>query len=166
MTISDFKEFWLPHKNLYFKTAFMILKESAEADDALQDLFVKLWNARESLEGIRSPQAYGVRLIRNICIDRLRRTDNHQSETVNEQTEAISSSEADKMAISRDIAKAVEKGIKKLNEQQKKVFRMRFIDGINYESIEKATGLCHGNIRVITNRARAIVMEVMKNEGV
>ena len=73
MTDSAFHTVWLPLQEKFYRVAFFILENEADARDALQDLYLKLWGLRDHLELIRQPSAYGAMLMRNLCIDRIRR---------------------------------------------------------------------------------------------
>ena len=73
MTDSEFHTVWLPLQERFYRVAFYILENEADARDAVQDLYLKLWNLKDHLELIRQPSAYGALLMRNLCIDRIRR---------------------------------------------------------------------------------------------
>lgn len=73
MEREEFKSVWLPLADSFYRAAFSILGEEADAKDAVQDLFVRLWNSRERLDRIVQPLGYGLAALRNICIDRLRK---------------------------------------------------------------------------------------------
>ena len=67
-----FKEVWLPLSDSFYRVAYTMLGTEADARDAVQDLYIRLWNARHNLDTVSSPLPYGIRVIRNICIDRIR----------------------------------------------------------------------------------------------
>ena len=67
-----FKDVWLPLSDSFYRMAYSMLGSEADARDAVQDLYIRLWNIRSHLGNVESPMAYGARVIRNICIDRLR----------------------------------------------------------------------------------------------
>ena len=67
-----FKEVWLPLSDSFYRVAYSMLGTEADARDAVQDLYIRLWNARHNLDTVSSPLPYGIRVIRNICIDRIR----------------------------------------------------------------------------------------------
>jgi RNA polymerase sigma-70 factor (ECF subfamily) len=52
--------------------ALRILKNTAEAEDMVQDCFIKMWNTRDTLNLSGSSSAYLKRMVRNKCIDVLR----------------------------------------------------------------------------------------------
>ena len=74
MTEARFHTVWIPLQERFYRVAFYILEDRADALDAVQDLYVKLWKIRDSLDLVRNPGAYGALLMRNLCIDRIRKT--------------------------------------------------------------------------------------------
>ena len=72
MEKQEFKDIWLPLSDGFYRVAYSILGSESDARDALQDLYIKLWNLKDSRVRIQSPAAYGARILRNICIDRIR----------------------------------------------------------------------------------------------
>ena len=73
MTDRAFHTVWLPLQGQFYRIAFYLLEDEADAKDAVQELYLKLWTLRDHLEMVREPAAYGSLLLRNLCIDRIRR---------------------------------------------------------------------------------------------
>ena len=72
MTTKQFTDIYLTFGGLLYKVAFYILESRADAEDAVQDLYIRLWNSRDSLENVRNPKSYCVTLMKHLCIDRIR----------------------------------------------------------------------------------------------
>jgi len=72
MTPEEFARTYIPLGEDLYRLAFSMLGSEQEAEDAVQDLFVKLLSARNSLDRIRNPKAWSYVLMRNLCTDRLR----------------------------------------------------------------------------------------------
>ena len=72
MNPGEFKDTWLPLRDAVYRVAYYILESVPDAEDAVQDLYLKLWNTGDALDGIKNPKAYCITLIRNICLDRVR----------------------------------------------------------------------------------------------
>ena len=73
MTSAQFNTVWLPLQGRFYRIAFYMLENEADAKDAVQDLFLKLWNLRDSLDIVREPFSYGALMLKNLCIDYIRR---------------------------------------------------------------------------------------------
>ncbi|NUT49159.1 MAG: RNA polymerase subunit sigma-24, partial [Saccharothrix sp.] len=58
------------HRNLLFSVAYRILGVAADAEDAVQDAWVK-WSAANRA-AVADPKAYLVRIVSNVAVDRLR----------------------------------------------------------------------------------------------
>lgn len=68
-----FKLLYSAHGPKLFGLCLRLLKDRREAEDALQDVFVKIWmNAERYVPEVASPVAWLNAVARNLCIDRLR----------------------------------------------------------------------------------------------
>ena len=66
------------HRNLLFSVAYRILGTAADAEDAVQDAWIK-WSAADRSQ-VADPKAYLARIVSNLAMERLRST-RHQRET-------------------------------------------------------------------------------------
>ena len=159
MTDSAFHTVWLPLQERFYRVAFYMLENEADARDALQDLYLKLWGLRDHLELIRQPSAYGAMLMRNLCIDRIRK---RQPWAEVEDTMA-EKAPPDQELILRESVAGLYDAIQKLSPGQRKLLTLRFIRGLSYEEIEKETGLSGLNIRVQVSLARKKLKQLYEN---
>ena len=150
MTSAQFHTVWLPLQGQFYRIAFYILENEADAKDAVQDLYLKLWRLRDSLDLVRNHAAYGALMLRNICIDRIRRK--HQYGLLEESV--AEEPPPDMELEEREQLHTVNEAIESLPPGQQKLLRMRVIDGLSYEEISKQTGLGQLNIRVQVSQAR------------
>ena len=161
MDASEFKATWLPLENAFYRVAFYILEDAADAADAVQDLYIRLWTSREKLDGIRQPKAYGLTMLRNICLDRLRHDKVARSESL--KTVEFRIGDDYSALAARETIRAVEKAIEKLPDNQQKVLRMRVFEDMDYEDIASATGLSEGSLRVMLSAARKTLRKLLDN---
>ena len=73
MQQSQFKNKILIHKDAMYRLALRMLRNEEDAQDIVQDSLVKLWNKRKVLEDIRSYKSFALTIIRNACIDLIRK---------------------------------------------------------------------------------------------
>jgi RNA polymerase sigma-70 factor (ECF subfamily) len=102
---------------------------------------------------VRDPAAYGITLLKNICIDRIRRRESRRAEQLEEFIAADTSGPEKQMA-EKDTLSRVMKEMERLPEKQTKVLRMRAVEGLEYDEIARRTGLSQVNIRVLISIAR------------
>ena len=150
MTEQAFHTVWMPLQARFYRMAFYMLESEADAKDAVQELYLKLWNLRDHLEMVQNPSAYGTMLLKNLCIDRIRR-----ARPTEEPDEAVAlEAPPDEALVNRERLKEVKAFIENLPPTQKKLLQLRFFKGLTYEEIARKTGLSPLNIRVQVSLAR------------
>ena len=152
MTSERFQNEWLSLAGDFYRVAFYILEDAAEAEDAVQELFLKLWSGRDALDGIRSRKGYGLQVLRNLCLDRIRRSRKMETPAVlpepewpGRQDEAVDEKQR--------LAKVLD-AIKSLPDRQREVLTLRTLDGLSYEEISRRTGISQLTLRVLLSQAR------------
>ncbi|MDR2293358.1 MAG: sigma-70 family RNA polymerase sigma factor [Prevotellaceae bacterium] len=156
MTSENFKKQFLPHAEKLYALAFRLLGNKAEASDAVQDTYLKLWNKRNELE-IRNTEAFCVTLVKNICLDILRKRRRNKSLLDSEQaaTEHIINKQIE---IHYDWIQ-MQKLIKQLPLLQQQLIVMRHVKEYTMAEIAKQTGLSEANVRTTLSRARKLLRE-------
>lgn len=158
MDADRFKKEFLPfHRKLYF-VAYRLLESEADAEDLVQEAYLKMWDKRESLQAIGNPEAFSVRLVKNMCYDILRSGKNVLNKQAVELGEVNETTHADPLETKDDL-RVVKNIIASLPEQQQKVVVLRDIKECSYEEIAQLTGLSSGNVRVLLSRARKKIRE-------
>ena len=125
MTEQSFHSDYLTLAESLYRIAYYILESEAEAEDAVQELYLKLWKMRDALDGIQNPKAYAIRLLKNQRIDARERLDK------------------------------VLEAVKALPERQRKILILRTVDGLSYEETARLAGCDYLTCRVLLSRARA-----------
>ena len=152
MTDARFHTVWIPLQERFYRVAYYILEDEAEAEDAVQELYLKLWSGKDALSGIRNPKGYGLRVLRNLCLDRIRRSRKMETPAVlpepewpGRQDEAVDEKQR--------LAKVLD-AIKSLPDRQREVLTLRTLDGLSYEEISRRTGINQLTLRVLLSQAR------------
>lgn len=156
----EFKSIWLPLGDGFYRYALSILKDDSLARDAVQDLYIRLWNNREALSQVKSPPSWGTALLKNICIDRLRRLRHRPGGEVPELTYG---EDAQQAMIGREKMQAVEDAVGQLPPKLRSLIRLRYYEDLSIKEIADKTGLSGINIRVLLSRARAALQKNLKN---
>lgn len=152
MTEQRFHSEYIALADSLYRVAFYILESEAEAEDAVQELYLKLWEGRSRLDEVRQPKAYCIRMLKNLCLDRIRRA---QHLTFPERLPETDSGRAqdDEIDGRRRLDKVLE-AVKSLPERQRQVLLMRTVQGLSYEEISTATGMNYLTLRVLVSQAR------------
>lgn len=163
MEIKEFKVRVLSSKNKLFRFAFRLLQNQEEAEDTVQDVFLKLWDMRHKLGQYKSIEALAMTMTKNKCLDKLKSKRN--SNVGIEQQAPIRSAYTapDRKTELQDTSSLIQKVINQLPEQQKMIIQMRDVEGMDFEEIAEVTQLNINNIRVNLSRARKKVRDVLTN---
>ena len=95
MTGKEFIEKFLPLDCDMYRLAFSLTGSGQDAEDIVQELFMKLWKSLDSLDSVKSPRAYCLTLTRNLCIDLLRRRKRVHAESIEGQADIGSGPDAE-----------------------------------------------------------------------
>lgn len=168
MKQSDFLKAVLPFKDRIFRLAKRLLVSTAEAEDATQELYLKLWKNKEKLKRYKSVEAFAITMTKNYCFDRLKskQASNLSLVHTNYKEKGIM---LDKKIENNDAVAQVRLLIEKLPEQQKAIIQLRDIEQYELDEICKIMEMKSTAVRVALSRARKkIRQELIKkyNYGV
>lgn len=152
--------------NKLLRFAIQFTKNEEEAKDVIQDVFLKLWQKRQSLEKIDNLEAFAMRMTRNRCLDLFR---SKRSIPVDEDELKRHNEEKQDLQLEVELSETaviIKKLIGNLPDLQKKVMLMRDIQQLDYEEIAEKTNLNINAIRVNLSRARKKVRdELLKKQS-
>lgn len=151
--MNDLKEIWLTLSGRFYRIAYYILDSQEDAEDAVQELYLKIFSGSKNTVDVRNPVAYGTTLLRNICIDRIRRRNAVRAEEIQEYIVSDTSG-PDETSACRDALKSLLQEMEKLPEKQSRALKMRAFEGLEYQEIAKRMRLSQVNVRVLISIAR------------
>ena len=151
--MSDFNTIWIPLADRFYRVAYYLLESEEDAEDAVQELYLKLWAARSGLSGVQNPSAYGISMLKNICIDRIRKRMVRKAEPL-EKVSHPEDADQESRTDMKDTLRHLLLEMEKLPQKQRTVLRMKAVEGLGYEDIARRTGLSEVYIRVLVTMAR------------
>ena len=151
-----------PFKDKLFRMAKRLLVSTEEAEDATQEVLVKLWTKSDRLNDLRSVEAMAMTMTKNYCLDQLKSKRASNLTLVHSNYTDREASLQQKVE-DRDSMSWVEKIIDELPEQQKLIIQMRDIEQYEFEEIAKIMDMNETAIRVALSRARKTIREFMTN---
>ena len=129
-----------------------------EADDILQDAFVRLWSRRDEITDRRHAEGLASVTVRNISIDRFRERGHRLTEELDGK-EAVE--ETDDTATLEETYSEVTAIIdSRLSERDRRIMYMRDRDGVGFDIIAAEFGLSEANVRMIVSRARTTIRNI------
>ena len=161
MSAAAFKKRFLPLSRRMYWTAWQMTGNVQEAEDLVQEAFLRLWTKRDVIEDIRNTEAYCTTLIKNLYLNQARRKQLPiSSKPPNELMETAENENTVEEKLERtEESLQVKWLIEQLPEQQRKVITLHDMNDMSNEEIQEQTGLQPTNIRVLLCRARKTIRE-------
>lgn len=157
MELEKFKLDVVPLRNKLQNVAKNMLANEVDAEDAVQETFLRLWNQRSQLSNHPNVGGFAMQTLKNICIDRLR-AERHNvsldgiSIAGNSITPYTFTEQQDSVLIIRNI-------IDSLPETQRHIITLRDVDGYELGEIAAIIGSEESTVRVNLSRARKTVRD-------
>ena len=148
MQQAEFQALWGQYAAVLRRSAFAIIRHHHDAEDVLQNVFLKAW-----LHGDDLSYAWLRRVVYTECMDYLRRKPPVQRlpEEWGTATQPI-----EKWLQGQAIAAIVEK----LPEKQKNIFVLHYVGGYGIEKIGRGLNLSSGTVKAQLSRARARLKKI------
>jgi len=157
------------HNRLLFRTARSILKSDAEAEDALQEAYLRAWRALGSFRSEARLSTWLVRIVINEALGRLRRrgaqvlafdaTIDLADVTLEDVMEGNPDDRPDRAAMRSEVRALMETCIDALPEAFRTVFMLRAVEEMSVDEVSAALGLPEATVRTRFFRARGLLRE-------
>jgi RNA polymerase sigma-70 factor (ECF subfamily) len=154
--IDDFES----HRPLLFSIAYRMLGSVADAEDIVQEAYLR-WREAPEAE-VRSPKAYLSAVVTRLSIDRLRSARARREEYVGPWLpEPLVSERAEEVAVLDELDESLSMAflvlLESLNPVERAVFILREVFDYDYDEIARIVGKSEANCRQIAHRARQSV---------
>jgi RNA polymerase sigma-70 factor (ECF subfamily) len=162
MDINGFKERILPLSPKLYHYACLLLKDKTEAQDAVQEVCLRLWKIRDSLDKLNSIEAFAMKVTRNWCLDRVKASKPVYVPSYLTLFEGKSDDTDPHHMLERtDRLKILYELLEKLPEQQRQIIQLREFEYLEYEEIANIMDMNVNAVRVNLSRARNRLKEEM-----
>lgn len=150
----------LPASDGMYRYALSIVREPETARDVVQDCLTKIWSIRKDLDKVEKVNAWAFRIVRNRCIEIMRR--NRYADLDEKVVNMRHSDPVENQAITNDFMSLMKEVLKELPEKQQEVFHLREVEDMSYQDIAETCGLSESDVKVNIHRARKKVKEAMQ----
>ena len=161
MEITEFKERFVSCSRTMFWAAYRLTGSNDDAEDLVQETFLRLWTHRDKLGSIANAEAYTVRMVRNVWLDRRRIPRPNVVERERETARIAPDDDVGHAIAQRDLADKANDIINRLPENQRQIIIMKDIEDRPYEEIAATTGLTTNHLRTLLCRARKTLRTVI-----
>ena len=140
---------YAPHVEAF---AFCMLKNRSEAEDLAHDIFLKIWETRESIGRIKSFRSYLFRMTKNAVFDIF------EHKSVQTRYDDISTKVA-----TEDLLMIIDMAVEQMPEQRQRVFRLSRYEGLSHQQIAQKLGVTP---KTVEYHIRTALAELKKIIGV
>jgi RNA polymerase sigma-70 factor, ECF subfamily len=160
MSEKEFENIVLKSARRLYSCAFRILQTKEDAEDAVQETFLKLWKMRAGLEKYDSIEALSVTIVRNHCLDIIRK----RKPVIPVSNSSVGSA-SDGLPTPFEVLRGTETAdlidsiLNRMPSNYSELIRMRDIEGLDYDKIAEALRQNINNVRVTISRARKMLRD-------
>ncbi len=158
MTQSEFLNVVMPFKDKLYRLSKRLLVSAEEAEDATQEILMKLWAKKKNIENYKNVEAFAMTMTKNFCLDRLKSKQSSNLKLVHSNYEDGSRSLQSQIE-TKDSVSWVERIMQELPEQQKMVLQLRDVEQYDFDEIAELLEMKPTAVRVALSRARKAVRE-------
>ena len=157
-----------------FRIARSILRDDAEAEDVVQETYVRAFTGLDMFRGDAAFATWITRIAMNEALGRLRRrrptvewetygANRHQAEIINFPASAVGSNPEQEMAQS-EIRTVLERAIDQLPDAFRVVFVARIVEGMSIEATADLFGLQPETVKTRLHRARLLLRTELERQ--
>ncbi len=165
-----FEELVRQFSKYVYTTAFFILRDTHEAEDVSQEVFVKVYLSIKGFRGLSSFKTWIRKLTVNTCIDKLRLHSKTKDKKVSldkitDEYEIVFtkfSQNLEKNYFNKETVKEILKIIVNLDESYRIPLILRDLQDYSYREISNLTGKPIGTVKTNIHRARKMIKEKLK----
>ena len=154
MTQQEFQNKYMPLASQFYRRALALLGNAQDAEDAVQDTYLKLWDQSARLNMLENPEAFMQTVLRNVCLNMLRR---RRSENDLDEMDFLpeEGGRIERMEQRGTLRMLLEL----LTPKARRMVTLRHVGDYSFAEMAALTGDSEANIRTILSRARRFLRE-------
>lgn len=158
------------HNRLLFRTARSILKNDEDAEDTLQEAYLRAWRSLDRFRAEARLSTWLVRIVVNEALGRLRRPGaqvialDAAMDSLEPQMQARDADQPDAEAMRTQMRQLIEARIDQLPDAFRTVFMLRAVEEMSVEEVAAALGIPEATVRTRFFRARSQLREGLSRD--
>ena len=164
MSLAIFLSQVVPVRQKLYRFAYRLLENEEDAMDVTQDTLMKVWQQQERMSDLQNMEAWCMRIVRNLALDKLKARRYRRSEDLDTANElpAIQQENPHTAAEQQDVMNRVHRIIAALPEKYRTIIQLRDIDGYSYQEIADILVIELSEVKTNLHRARKAVREQLQ----
>ncbi len=162
MDSAEFKKRYLKQHKLLYRISWSLTQNVQDAEDLVQDTYLRLWQKRDILPPESETDAYLITVVKNLFYDRQRKMQIDTRADIDKVSDPVDDDNPEDMLVQSSENQRVMKAIDDLPPGERKILSMHVIESKSYTELEQETGLKQNYLRQIVMRAKNKLTDKLK----
>ncbi len=137
-----------------------LLGSADEAEDAVQEVFLTMWQRRGDLQRVVSLEGYAMHTLRNRCISALRQR--RPTAGIDELADLSDDDTRAEAALVEERAAKLDRMMQRLPEVQRRAIQLHYIEQLPHDEMQRRLGMSSANVYTTLSRAMS-ALKAMKD---
>jgi len=150
-----------------YRVAYSVLRNAADAEDAVQEAFVRVLRHRDQLSEVRDHRVWLIRIVWNVVLDRKRRMKSRpETDDVTEMARVLPSEglTAEELAAAAEHHARVLGCVEQLPAKEREVLQLAAFEELSSVEIAAVLGITESSVRSRLYRARNLMAELLNHK--
>ena len=144
--------------------AYTFTKDRDVSEEIIQEIFLKLWENRGSIQINTSVKSFLLRSVQNRCIDWIRHLDIHDKYRNSVMAAPLLvENDTDRYMLHAELQSSLKKALEILPEEISTVFIMNRFEGLTYQEISQKQGISVRTVEVRIGKALHFLRDKLKD---
>jgi RNA polymerase sigma-70 factor (ECF subfamily) len=145
-----------------YRVAYYILESEADAEDAVQETYLRLWRQAGRVIAMEQAKGFFVKTLRNVCLNMIRSRRNMTSiEFIGNKTDDLETEQHELLFIEDRLR--LRRAIAQLPPKARSMVTMFYLSQMSSQQIAEILGETDANVRSTLSRARVMLKNILLN---
>jgi RNA polymerase sigma-70 factor, ECF subfamily len=166
--VDAFERLYALHGARMKSIARNLLAHETDAEDAVQEAFLKIYRGAGSFRGTSAVSTWIYRILVNVCYDTLRRRKRRAEDALTIESPGKEPGAAGAQAAAagdHPLRIAIEQGVARLKPRQRDVFLLSAVEGFSHREISEVLDIPEGTSRTLLFEAKRHLQELLWAQG-
>ena len=154
---------------LYYKDlvmfAFTFTKDSDDAEEAVQEVFVRLWEKRRELSLHGSLKSYLLKSVQNYCLDEIRRRNVREQFAGEMDIQSLCVNDTEDYILYTDLLNRLDQLLAQMPDEVALTFRLNRFDGMKYQEIAQQLNVSVRTVESRISKALWILHQALRHDA-